>query len=81
MIDELPPIQAAMLHILLDGGLHTQRELHRCLSDTLSPLSNVACHLTRMRKKLRPMGYDIVCRTVEGTTYYQYAQLLAKGGS
>lgn len=70
------PTETRILDVLADGGLHTFKELFACLDDELSQRGTVAFHLSRMRKKLNPLGYDIVSMQRVGA-YYRLVRLLA----
>jgi DNA-binding response OmpR family regulator len=58
-----------ILGILADGLPHTRPELHACLPDELSSLTTIQFHISRIRKKLRPFGQDIVCELNNGIKY------------
>ena len=81
MDSEFTPIQRAMLKVLSDGQAHTRKELHRCLSDRLGPLTNIAVHLVGIRKVLRPKGEDILCIIENGESKYSHVRIVSlKGG-
>jgi hypothetical protein len=46
---------------LSDGLAHKFEEIYACLPNGKSKPTTVNVHLTKMRKKLRPRGLDIVC--------------------
>ena len=71
------PTQTKMLKVLDDGCRHTREELHGCLVDELGALSNIKTHISMIRKKLRPMGQDIICELNERTIHYRHVRLLA----
>jgi hypothetical protein len=50
--DKLSTTQKNILKVLADGKEHYIEELHRCLSDEQTPLTNVHAHLTAIRKAL-----------------------------
>ena len=50
-----------MMRMLADGEPHTRKELHSCLEDELGRLLNIKPHLQAIKKKIRPLGEDIVC--------------------
>jgi hypothetical protein len=52
----LSPIQRDMLSILMDMKEHRIEELHKCLFDPQSAISNVYKHLTLIRKHLSAEG-------------------------
>lgn len=74
---EYTPVEACILERLADGMPHTAKELHGCLCDDLGDLSNVRAHLSRLRKKLRPRGEDIVCIVGNHANAYRHVRLLA----
>ena len=59
MMPDWTPTQARMLKVLSDGMPHRYEELRACLDDELA--RNVKTHIGHIRKKLRPIGQDIVC--------------------
>ncbi len=59
---DLTPTQQRMYAVLEDGYPHTPKELHACLDDELGPLTNIQPHLTLLRRKLAPLGQDVICR-------------------
>lgn len=71
------PTEVKILAVLSDGMPHTREELHGCLMDELGDLSNVKVHITYLRRKLRPMGQDIVyyCHT-RREMRYRHVRLL-----
>jgi len=71
------PTQAAMIKVLSDGQRHRREELHACLPDELGGLINVHNHLSKLRKKLRPKGEDIVCELYERRIHYRHVRILA----
>ena len=75
--DSFTPTQAKMLAVLADGQPHTRAELHACLVDELGPGSNIRPHLSAIRKKLRPIGQDIICEAVNYKYFYRHIRLLA----
>lgn len=76
-LSDLTPIQRKMMGVLSDGSWHSVVELHRCLNDDMGSLTNVRAHLTAIRKVIRPLGEEIACVNMEGTTYYMHSRVLA----
>lgn len=72
----LTPVQRKMLEVLSDGERHDRLELHACLFDELGPVSNIHCHISRIRKRLPP-GEAIVCELFNRRIYYRHIRLLA----
>ncbi len=54
------PTEGKIMAILGDGLLHSREELHACLPDELGKRDNLKVHLSNIRKKLNPIGQDIV---------------------
>lgn len=74
---EWTPIQAKMLQVLKDGRPHTKEELHACLNDDLSPVTNVYMYITAINKKLRVSEQEIICdRREPGKSQYRWVRLL-----
>lgn len=72
------PTQKRMLAVLADGKPHRRKELHACLCDEMGPLSNIRAHLTHIRKRLRPLGMDIVCQLSGSFVCYRWVPTLTK---
>lgn len=53
--------QVAILSVLADGGPHTVGQLLARIGDSQMTAHNLRCHLSILRKKLRPIGQDILC--------------------
>ncbi len=73
------PVQQRMLDLLQDGNKHTKEELRKCLEDPESEVHNINMHLTYLRKKLRPKGYDLACETISRETRYRLVRLVSSG--
>jgi hypothetical protein len=71
------PVQQRMLMILADGKPHTREELHACLEDELGALSNIQPHLTYIRRKIRPLGQDIICEFGNRRLFYRHIRLIS----
>ena len=65
-----------MMEILADGLPHSRRELHACLPDELGELRNIWTHISRIRKKVRPKGREIVCEIWQRTVHYRLVVLV-----
>lgn len=70
------PIETRMLKVLSDGLDHKREELHACLYDELSNLSAIQPHISRLRRKLHPIGQDIVCIISRGNILYRNVRML-----
>lgn len=72
------PTQARIIKMLADGMPHTRKELKTCLDDELAELGAVNFHVSILRKKLRPIGQDIVCELGAGYRLgFRHIRLLA----
>lgn len=66
------PTEQRLLAVLGDGLDHHRDELMACLSDDMTERSTLRTHFFRMKKKLHPVGQDIVCiRNGAGFRYRQ----------
>lgn len=65
-----------MLKVLQDGMRHSKHELHGCLDDELAPITAIQSHVSALRKRLRPVGEDIICELFERRIYYRHVRLL-----
>lgn len=70
------PVQLRMLSVLSDGMPHLRTELHKCLWDEQSHISAIRDPISRIRKKIRPLGQDIVCEYVDRQICYRHIVLL-----
>lgn len=66
-----------IMDLLADGKRHTRDELFSCLEDEMQKKDNVNVHLTYIRRKIRPVGHDIISISQQGTTYYQHVTLVS----
>jgi DNA-binding response OmpR family regulator len=72
------PTQQRMLAILADGMPHTREELHTCINDDLADMHVVNVHISLLRRKLRPIGQDIVKEIgFQFKHYFRHIRLLA----
>ena len=69
-------VQSRMLAILRDGLPHTRQELHACLYDDCGAMSNIRCHLTLLRRVLRPKGRDILIEWINRRMHYRLVKLI-----
>ena len=70
------PTERRMLELLKDGLPHTRQELHACLEDDLAGITAIQAHLSRIRKRLRGIGEEIVCEYYLRTLHYRHVRLL-----
>lgn len=69
-----------IINALADGRGHRKQVVLDYLRqhyDSLMDLGAMQVHLTRMRKKMRPIGEDIVCVYHRNGSQYQHVRLLA----
>ena len=69
MTAKFTPTEQRILDLLADGGMHTREEMYSCLDDDLASPTAIRFHLSNMRKKLNPSGYDISCAERNGGAY------------
>lgn len=69
MADKFTPTERRILDLLADGQLHNRKEVHACLDDDLANPTAIKFHISNMRKKLNPSGYDIFCAERNGGAY------------
>jgi hypothetical protein len=72
------PTQRRMLRLLADGRPHPRAELKACLVDELGDWNNVQFHISRIRKRLRPKGQDILCVVANQQISYRHVRLLRR---
>jgi DNA-binding CsgD family transcriptional regulator len=70
------PTEKRMLRVLSDGLPHSRDELQLCLWDNLGAVSNIRCHLTSIRRKLRPRGEDVLCVIHRSRPAYRHVKLI-----
>jgi hypothetical protein len=68
--------EGKLLAVLADGLPHRREELRACLPDELGENSNFQRHISNIRKKIRPGGYDILCEFYQKTFCYRHIRLL-----
>lgn len=68
--DGLTETEARIVHVLLDGQWHRQRELLRAIDEQAS-IANLRTHLTNIRKSLESKKETITTQIhpIEGTLY------------
>jgi hypothetical protein len=76
-VAEFTPTEKRILRAMSDGMPHKSKELLSCLpDDELGTVQNLRNHFSRIRKKLRPLGEDILCVIHNRTVHYRYVRLL-----
>jgi hypothetical protein len=76
-VPQYTPTQERLLAVLADGLPHRREELMGCLNDDLAERVILQCHISLLRKKLRPVGQDILCEFAQRTYQYRHVRLLA----
>jgi hypothetical protein len=69
--------QQILIAILKDGMPHHRTELRNAIDGELTSFTNLQNHLSHIRKKLRPIGQDIICEFVNRRICYRHVRLLA----
>jgi hypothetical protein len=78
MASAYTPTQRRMLRLLQDGLPHARAELKACLVDDLGNWNNVQVHISRLRKRLRPKGQDILCVVANQKISYRQVRLFRR---
>lgn len=74
---EFTVTQQKLIDILQDGLPHNRFELRDAIDGELTSLTNMQNHVSHIRKKLRPIGQDIICELVHGRICYRHVRLLS----
>jgi len=76
---EFTKTQQRILDVLSDGLRHQNQELKELLpdqeADGLAKHKTVIVHIVHIRKKLRPIGQDILCEFYNRKKYYRRVRL------
>jgi DNA-binding CsgD family transcriptional regulator len=75
MMSTFTPTERRIMEILIDGSDHHKEELAKCMEHD-TELRTLAQHISNMRKKLRPKGFDILL-SMNGKLYYRCVRLLS----
>lgn len=67
--------EVRILKVLSDGHMHEKAHLQKCVNDELSTHA-VNSHLRNIRRKLRPIGEDIICQFYDKKLFYRHVRLL-----
>lgn len=71
------PTQERILAVLADGLMHSKEEMCRAIdSERPEDVDSLAFHLSILRKKLRPLGTDVICQFYERRIWYRHVRLL-----
>jgi hypothetical protein len=75
--DMFTPTQQRIVSKLSDGLPHSTVEMMLCLDDKLSDITCLRSHISILRRRLRPIGQDVVCQRIDGMSYYRLIRLTA----
>ena len=67
--------QQKIIDILKDGLAHTRVELRDAV-DSEATFGNMQDHVSMIRKKIRPIGQDIICELANRRICYRHVRLL-----
>lgn len=71
-------MEEAILKILSDGNRHPKYQLIEVLrEDNLDPATALRMHISRIRKKLNPIGQDLICELSGRIIYYRHVRLIS----
>ncbi len=76
MTNGFTPTQERLLDVLADGQSHQKNDLMAAIG-TEATSSLLRVHLTFLRRKLRPMGQDVVCELLQERTYYRQVRKIS----
>ena len=68
--DFFTPTQRRIVDLLKDGQPHRRDDVRRCVDD-LASFDTLQVHLTHLREKVRPHGYDIICQVLNRQFQYR----------
>lgn len=68
--------QERILRVLADGQRHHKTELKEVLRDPEAQPRALIQHISILRKKLRPVGEDIVCEFYQRRIHYRHVRLI-----
>lgn len=66
-----------IINILSDGLPHNRHELRKAIDGEFATLNTVNVHLYSIRRKIRPLGQDIICEFSNRRICYRQVRLLA----
>lgn len=74
------PTEQKLLKRLSDGNRHLRDDLKLLLPDhMLNQRTALPYHMSKLRKKLNPIGEEIVCEFRFGKIYYRHVRLIGWG--
>jgi hypothetical protein len=71
------PAEHRILQLLSDGQRHRTKELKFAVGDEHTSLLSVRVAVCELRKKLIPLGENIICEFYRGAFYYRHVRLIA----
>lgn len=78
LVDKLTPTEKRIMEALADGYPHRRRDLLPLIDEMAVP-QNLKDHLSNIRKKLRPMGEDVICEYYNRGLSYRWIRLIGNG--
>ena len=72
MMVKFTKAEQKILQILGDGLRHHKTDI----AQELNGEDSVAVHISNIRKRIRPLGHDIVCEYHQRKLYYRYVRLI-----
>ena len=73
---KLTPTENIIVGILSDGFAHKRIDLlSACDSDGLMESVTLQNHISNIRKKVRPVGRDVIFQRIAGVSYYRLVKL------
>lgn len=70
-----------ILEVLSDGMSHSKDEIRAVLPDDMAMNGTISVHIFHIRKKLQPIGQDIICEFVRRRGFYRHVVLLVPHSS
>lgn len=70
--------QQLLLDVLSDGMAHSRDELCKALDKYATP-DNLQYHIGELRKKMIPVGHNIICETKQRKIYYRHVMMINQG--
>jgi len=76
MTTAFTPTESRLVKMLSDGKPHSRRELLTCIDDDQAEFSNLRSHICSVRKKVKPLGEDIMFVSGNCVSGYRHVRLL-----
>lgn len=68
---DLTPTERKMWTLLSDNKAHTREEMHACLWDESSDINSIRIHVSRLRPKVKEIGFEIIVQLVGFQRFYR----------